>query len=81
MVRSADLDLNTADGAARLHQRVKRAATKVCGAYYPADLRARANVMTCRSGALASASNDAQIAVAAARQAQAMQEQPSRPAL
>ena len=78
LVPTADLDLRTADGERRLHQRVARAAREVCGTASDADVQGKNAVRQCRGEAmarafeqrdelLAAAERGAQIAVTAAR--------------
>jgi UrcA family protein len=55
-VRYSDLDLATPAGVARLDRRIGRAVERLCGAAYPTDLDAQAQVAGCRSDAMKSVS-------------------------
>jgi UrcA family protein len=70
-VSTAGLNLNTAAGAAILRQRVEGAARAVCGAADSRDMRAMADLRTCRAVALEGADLQMRAALAEARLAAA----------
>lgn len=67
LVRTADLDLASADGRRALDRRLAAAARDVCGQASDADLAGRNDVRACRVDVLARARADSTILLAAAR--------------
>ena len=65
-VRYADLDLASAAGQAALDQRVRRAATHVCGGQ-SRELREQGLINSCRDIAIAAVASQRELAVANAR--------------
>lgn len=65
-VRIADLDLASANGRARLDQRIARAVREVCGRPSDADAEGRSKVRDCRDATLAALSDQRDLAIAAA---------------
>jgi UrcA family protein len=70
-VHIADLDLATDAGAAILRSRVVHAAAAVCGDTDQRDLMATSHMMACRKIAMASATPQVELALAAARNGRA----------
>jgi len=66
-VRANDLDLATGAGVAVFHDRVRRAAESVCGAYDIRDLPAAAQVAKCRKMAVEAAAPRMALAIEAAQ--------------
>lgn len=67
IVRTADLDLSTDRGQQELDHRIVRAAYEVCGEASDVDLEGKNNVRQCRADTIASASQQRQQLLAAAR--------------
>jgi len=68
----SDLNLATASGQRRLNWRIEAAARNICGSFERLDLRAMTAYNQCRSGVLASAKPQVEVAVAKARQSTAV---------
>ncbi|SMF78465.1 UrcA family protein [Allosphingosinicella indica] len=66
VVLTVDLDLTSANGRARLDQRIARAVREVCGHPSDADAEGRSKVRECRDATLAAISEQRAIAIAAA---------------
>ena len=64
LVRTADLDLRTADGQRRLEQRLANAAREVCGTASDVDLEGKQAVRKCRDETLAKARAQREAALA-----------------
>ena len=64
LVRTADLDLHTADGRRRLEQRLANAAREVCGTASDVDLEGKQAVRKCRDETLAKARAQREAALA-----------------
>lgn len=71
-VRYGDLNLTTDNGVAQLHQRIKSAARQACGYADGRDLEATQAVSACRKAALADATPKIELAIANARNGQAL---------
>lgn len=67
-VHSADLDLTSDAGTTTLDRRIRGAANRVCGMSGAFMLREKMDAAACRTAAIAGASAQVQLAVAAARQ-------------
>jgi UrcA family protein len=63
-VRYSDLDLATPAGIAMLDRRIDRAVERLCGAAYPTDLDAQAQIAGCRSETMKSVSSSRAILLA-----------------
>ena len=66
-VRTADLDLGSADGQRELDRRIVRAAYEVCGEASDVDLEGKNDVRQCRAETVAAATAQRQQLVAIAR--------------
>lgn len=71
-VRYGDLNLTTDKGVAQLHQRIKAAARQACGYADGRDIRATQAVSACRQAALAQAAPKIDLAIANARNGEAL---------
>lgn len=78
LVATADLDLSTDRGRKVLDQRLRRAASEVCGPVSDADLEGRNDIRHCREEALARASADGSRLLAAARNGEVISVSASR---
>jgi UrcA family protein len=67
IVRHGDLDLASEAGIRALDRRIRHAASSACGTASPADPAGKRNLKRCRSEARASAREQHETAVAAAR--------------
>ena len=67
IVRTADLDLSSADGQRELDRRIVRAAHEVCGDASDVDLEGKNAVRTCRDETIAAAVAQREQMLAAAR--------------
>lgn len=65
-VRTADLDLSTDRGVAKLDRRIRAAATLACGTASDFDLRGKNKARRCRSDTIASAAAQRDAAIAPA---------------
>ena len=65
-VRTADLDLSTPAGIARLDRRIERAIDLLCGTAFPTDLDAQAEIGRCRAETMKSVSSRRAMLVARA---------------
>jgi UrcA family protein len=61
-VQVGDLDLTSAQGAARLDRRVRYAARQICGPVPALDLKMKSMVLTCQRDVVANAQADVQLA-------------------
>ena len=66
LVRTADLDLGSANGQRRLDQRLANAAREVCGTASDVDIEGKNDVRKCRDDTLAEAKGRREAVLAAA---------------
>ena len=71
-IEYSDLNLATAKGMRILDQRIKAAASDICGSYTRLDLSAKTANDECRAGVVNSSRSQVELAVARARQDMAM---------